>query len=79
MVEAKRPKWKPHRPNSIDDAQLQLVRYVLDFRDLDPLQEAMVPDGDAVAHDRFVKAAAKLREYLERREASLSKRVGEND
>ena len=62
---------KPTRARNIDHAEYEIIQFLLDFKDLQPLQNVMASDD--ASHDRWVKAAARLKARLEKRQGSLVK------
>ena len=62
---------KPTRARNIDHAEYEMIQFLLDFKDLQPLEDVMATD--AASHDRWVKAAVRLKARLEKRQGSLVK------
>tara|TARA_B100001094_G_C18054357_1_gene731688 strand:+ start:101 stop:331 length:231 start_codon:yes stop_codon:yes gene_type:complete len=62
---------KPTRARNIDHAEYEIIQFLLEFKDLDPLQKVM--GSDEASHDRWTKAASRLKARLEKRQMSLVK------
>ena len=62
---------KPTRARNIDHAEYEIIQFLLEFKDLDPLQKVM--GSDEHSHDRWIKAASRIKDRLEKRQLSLIK------
>jgi hypothetical protein len=60
---------KPTKAKSIAHAEYEMIQFLLEFKDLEPLQNVMITDEASL--DRWVKAATRLKARLEKRQQSL--------
>jgi len=62
---------EPTRARNIDHAEYEIIQFLLEFKDLNPLQKVM--GSDEHSHDRWIKAASRIKDRLEKRQLSLIK------
>ena len=62
---------RPTRARNIDHAEYEQIEFLLKYIDMEPLQNVMATDEPS--HDRWTKAATRLKARLEKRQGSLIK------
>ncbi len=63
----------PSKARNIDHAEYEIIEFLKDFKDLQPLEDVMAPDK--ASKDRWDKAAKRLLARLSKRQQSLKAKL----